>query len=155
VFGGIEPEQRIDVAQPGLLKRSPPPRSSPPPVSPSPPPRPPPPPNPPALNVSGDTCTRAIALSGLWGLDVLDRGVGAPLLDSSYTWAPCALGTPVHVFVIDTGIYAAHQQVRLVSLASKAMEHPLTTYVCRALAAERARVHHRDVHGRQRLLLGR
>jgi subtilisin family serine protease len=98
----------MDVAQPGLLKRSPPPpRAASPPF---PPPRPPPPPLPPALNVGADTCTRAISNSGLWGLDSLDRAA-SPMLDSSYTWAPCATGTPAHVFVIDTGIFPTHAQL--------------------------------------------
>lgn len=85
-------------------------RKSPPPSPAPPPPRPSPPPPPPPLNLTAASCTRALSQSGLWGLDSLDRSASA-LLDSSYTWAPCTGGTPTHVFMIDTGIYAAHTEL--------------------------------------------
>ena len=55
---------------------------------------------------SVDTCTQALANVGLWGLDRVD-GVD----DSAYTYTPCASGATTHVFIIDTGIYAAHAEL--------------------------------------------
>ena len=61
--------------------------------------------------MSAQSCVRGVSASGLWGLDSLDRG-SAALLDGSYTWGPCSGAfTPVHVFVVDTGIYAPHAEL--------------------------------------------
>jgi subtilisin family serine protease len=43
-----------------------------------------------------------------WGLDRIDHGAGAPLLDNSYTYS--SRGTGVTAYIIDTGILFAHAE---------------------------------------------